>query len=142
MDAFKTWLAFLSAELIERCNIRLKQDCPGCQNNLLSPLLHYHAHFNLLDTLKKYTTMVSVEMDIQKLYNSFLMKFGLFELPEDEFLKLGQSFVRFSTADAIYYGNYITKENDHLLYGEVTIEVPNYTPAPIKVRGRKKKNIS
>ena len=142
MDAFKTWLAFLSAEIIERCNIRLKQECPGCESNLLSPLLHYHTHFNLLDTLKKYVPAVYIEMDIQKLFNSFLIKFGLFELPEEEFIKLGQSFVRFSSADAIYYGNYITKENDRLLYGEVTIEVPNYQPTPIKTKGRKKKAIS
>ena len=80
--------------------------------------------------------LVVLEMDIQKLYNDFLLKFGLFSLPEDEFVRLGQSFVRFSTPDAIYYGNYITKENDQLLYSES--HNPPYEPTPIKGKKQKK----
>ena len=136
MDSYKTWFAFLCVEVIERCAVTLQKNCPGCQSGLLSPLLHYHTHFNLLDTLKKCMPLVVLEMDIQKLYNDFLLKFGLFSLPEDEFIRLGQSFVRFSTPDAIYYGNYITKENDQLLYSES--HNPSYEPTPIKGKKQKK----
>ena len=142
MDMFSTWLAFLTKELIERCSLRLKQECAGCQNNLLSPILHFHNHFNLLELLKKYQSVCCLEMNIQKLYNNFIVRFGLFDIPQDEFIRLGQSFMRFSTPDAIYYGNYISKENDQILYGEVTVEAPVYVPTPIKGRGRKKKVIS
>ena len=137
MDSFRTWLAFLSAEIIQRCTTRLRQECPGCTAGLLSPLLHYHNHFNLHDAIEKYMPLIVLEMDLQQLYSEFSIKFGLFDLANDEFVKLGQNFVRFSTADAIYYGNYITKENDAALYAE-----PIYEPTPIKQTPRKKKIIS
>ncbi len=137
MDAFRTWLAFLSAEIIERCTTRLQQECPGCRDGLLAPLLHYHNHFNLHETMKKYMHIVVLEMDLQQLFSEFTLKFGLFNLDTAEFVKLGQNFVRFSTADAIYYGNYITKENDAVLYAQ-----PTYEPTPIKQKPRKKKPIS
>ena len=140
MDAFNTWFAFLCAELIDRCTARIKLECQGCKKGLLSPLLHYHSHFNLQETLKEKKQVVSLEMDIQKLYNSFLVKFGLFDLPEDEYIKIGQCFVRFSSADAIYYGNYITKDNEKLIY-EAPNE-PEYKPTPIIGVKRKKIAIS
>ena len=137
MDTFRTWLAFLAADIIKRCTTRQQQDCPGCRDGLLSPLLHYHNHFTLHDMMKKYMDIVTLEMDLQQLFGEFIIKFGLFDLPNDEYVKLGQNFVRFSTADAIYYGNYITKENDMALYAEQI-----YIPSPIKPKSRKKKPIS
>ena len=70
------------------------------------------------------------EFDIKSLFNSFIMKFGYFEISEDEFVQYGQSFVQFSTADAIYFGNYITAELDEALYAEPTYQVPVYEPSP------------
>ena len=140
MDSCKTWIAFLVTVIIERCVVHLKKDCPGCQNGVLSPLLHYHTHFTLLDTIKKYMQTIVNEMDMQSLYNSFLIKFGYFETTEEEFVKLGQSLVRFSTPDAIYYGNYITKENDHALYAEPTYEIQNYEPTPAKEKKSRKRS--
>ena len=137
MDTFRTWLAFLSADIIQRCTTRLQQECPACRDGLLSPLLHYHNHFSLHEMMNKYMHLVVLEMDLQQLFGEFTIKFGLFDLATDEFVKIGQSFVRFSTADAIYYGNYITKENDAALYAE-----PIYEPTPIKQKSRKKKLIS
>ena len=139
MDTYKTWLAFLSAEVIERCLERIKGECQGCKIGLKSPLLHQHNHFNLLEAMIAKMSETTIEMDIQKLYHSFLVKFGLFDLPEDEFVKMGQFFVRFSTPDALYYGNYITKENEMLIYDE---KVPEYEPTPIKETKRKRIVIS
>ena len=139
MDAHKTWFAFLSAEVIERCMTRIKDECQGCKIGLRSPLLHYHNHFSLHEAMKAKMPEIALQMDIQKIFNAFLIKIGLFDLPEDEFVKLGQCFVRFSTPDAIYYGNYITKENEHLLYDVVDVE---YEPTPIKAVKRQKTVIS
>ena len=79
-------------------------------------------------------------MDIQKLFHCFLIRFGFFDLPEEELVKIGQYFVRFSTPDAIYYGNYITKENEGGIYCDVA--EPEYVPTPIKATKRKAKVIS
>ena len=113
-----------------RCLDRVKENCEGCRISLLSPLLHQHTHFNLLEALKAKMPEISLQMDIQKLFHSFLIRFGFFDLPEEELVKIGQYFVRFSTPDAIYYGNYITKENECGIYCNVA--EPEYMPTPIK----------
>merc|ERR1712013_580283 len=76
---------------------------------------------------KKYSTVVGPELDIQQLFNSFIMKFGFFDAPEEEYIKTGQYFVKISSAEAIYYGDYITAEYDRALFGEVTYNVPTVT---------------
>ena len=133
MDAYKTWLAFLSAEIIERCTARIKEECPGCKEGLLSPILHRHTHFNLLETIRAKMPEISCELDVRKLYNSFLIRFGMFDLSEDELVMLGQSFLRFSTPDAIYFGNYITKDNEKLFYNNL-----EYEPTPVNATKRRK----
>ena len=127
MDSYQVWLAFLAVEIVDSCSLQLLKDCPGCQDGLLSPLLHYHNHFNLHDTIKKNMPVIVSQMNIQELFNKFLVKFGLFEVPEKEFLNIGQNFIQFSSPDAIYYGKYITKENDQILYTQ-TLQQPTHEP--------------
>ena len=82
-------------------------------------------------------------MDFQLLYNNFILKFGYFNISEEEFINSGESFVKFSTPDAIYYGNYFTQENDQALYSETPAYEPNspsYDPTPVK--GSAKRMIS
>ena len=57
------------------------------------------------------------------------MKFGFFDVPEEEYIKTGQYFVKISSAEALYYGDYITAEYDHALFGEITYNVPTYNPS-------------
>ena len=129
MDPYKAWLAFISSVIIQRCQEKLSKDCDACKAGLMAPILHFHNHYNLLDMMKKYTSIVTSEMDIENLFNLFIVKFGFFEAPEEEYVKTGQYFVKFSSVEAIYYGNYITKEHDHALYGEVNYDVPTYNPS-------------
>ena len=143
MDAYRTWFGYLSAQAIGLCGDRLTKDCAGCRNGILSPLLHQHTHFNLLETMKKYMHVIALEMDIQLMYNNFILKFGYFNISEEEFIKSGESFIKFSTPDAIYYGNYITQENDHALYSKTPAYEPN-SPSydPTLVKGSAKRMIS
>ena len=129
MDSYKAWLALLSSVIIQRCQEKLVEECDACKAGLMAPILHYHNHYNLLDTMKKYSTVVGPELDIQQLFNSFIVKFGFFDAPEEEYIKTGQYFVKISSAEAIYYGNYITAEYDRALFGEVTYNVPTYNPS-------------
>ena len=129
MDSYKAWLALLSSAIIERCHEKLIEDCDGCKAGLVAPILHFHNHYNLLDMMKKYSTTAGSEIDIKKLFNSFIVKFGFYEAPEEEYIKTGQYFLKFSSAEAIYYGNYITAEYDRPLFGEVAYDVPTYNPS-------------
>ena len=92
MDSYKAWLALLSSAFIERCHEKLIEDCDGCKVGLVAPILHFHNHYNLLDMMKKYSTTAGSEIDIKKLFNSFIVKFGFYEAPEEEYIKTGQYF--------------------------------------------------
>ena len=52
------------------------EECDACKAGLMAPILHFHNHYNLLDTMRKYSKVVALELDIQKLFNSFIVKFG------------------------------------------------------------------
>ena len=129
MDSYKAWLALLSSAIIQRCQEKLVEECDACKAGLMAPILHFHNHYNLLDTMKKYSTVAASELDIQQLFNSFIVKFGFYDVPEEEYIKTGQYFVKISSAEAIYYGDYITAEYDQALFGEITYNVPTYNPS-------------
>ena len=129
MDSYKAWLALLSSVIIQRCQEKLVEECDACKAGLMAPILHFHNHYNLLDTMRKYSKVVALELDIQKLFNSFIVKFGFFDVSEEEYIKTGQYFVKISSAEAIYYGDYITAEYYQALFGEVTYNVPTYNPS-------------
>ena len=84
MDEYKAWLAFLSSVIIQLCQEKLSNDCDACKAGLIAPILHFHNHYNLLDMMKKYTALVTPEMDIRKLFNLFIVKFGFFEASEED----------------------------------------------------------
>ena len=85
-------------------------------------------------------------MDIDKLYDRFIVQFGWFTLEREQYVTIGQSFVRFSTPDAIFYGKYITAANDFTLYGHVDSNKVSLNEElaekPIKVKRKKKSDIS
>jgi hypothetical protein len=74
------------------------------------------------------------------------------ELSTAEFIAIGQSFVRFSTPDAIFYGKYLSKDNDYAIYGgrlcdtspptSVVFDTSERDSKPIKSKRRKKSAIS
>ena len=138
MDCCKTWFAFLCADIIQRCIECCEQECPACTAGLLSPLLHYHNQSDLYVKLGRYYYRMVQEMDIADLFDKFILQFGWFSLNREEFIAIGQSFVRFSTPDAIFFGKYITRENDFALYGSINEKVEK----PIKPKKRKKTVIS
>jgi hypothetical protein len=77
-------------------------------------------------------------VDLSKLFDQFVIRFGLFTLDQDQFVNIGQSFINFSTPEAIFYGKYINYDNDQGLYGR--IESQEFPQNPIKGK-RKKKNV-
>ena len=133
---------------MERC----QHDCPACCDGFQSPLLHFHHQRNLHEKLNLYFYRIVPEMDIGELFNKFMIHFGWMELSKEEFISIGQSFVRFSTPDAIFYGKYLSKENDYAIYGSerrdtslhqgVILDTSQCDSKPIKTKRRKKNLIS
>ena len=152
MDCCKTWFAYLCAEIIDQCIERCQRDCPACRDGFQSPLLHFHLQRNLREKMDLYFHCIIPELDIADLFNKFIIHFGWMELSKDEFISIGQSFVRFSTPEALFYGKYLSKENDFAIYGTnlcqpspntaVVPDKPGCNNAPIKTKKRKKNVIS
>ena len=85
-------------------------------------------------------------MNLSSLFDRFVVQFGWFTLNREQFLSLGQAFVDFSTPDAIFYGKYITYENDFGIYGGVAEnDLIDKVAAPANEKGikgkRRKKNV-
>jgi hypothetical protein len=67
------------------------------------------------------------------LFDKFVVQFGWFSLEREQFLEIAEAFVKFSTPDAIFYGKYITFENDFAIYGataEYTDNIEYIIPSP------------
>ena len=138
------WLAFLSAQIVDRCIEHCTLNCPACRDGLLSPLLHRHNQLNLRGKIDLYFERVTQQMDMSSLFDQFIIRFGWFSLQRDEYVNIGENFIKLSTSDAIFFGNYITYENDTALYSiyEAEPESPKPERKSIKPKRRKKNPIS
>ena len=143
MDCNKIWFGFVSAEIIRQCIDMCNRDCVACTNGILSPLLHFHNELNLSEKMGRY--IGRVELNLSMLFDLFTIQFGWFTLDRDQFLNDAQAFIDFSTPDAIFYGKYITYENDFGIYGDMGEDIlANKVAAPTKEKSikakRQKKN--
>ena len=141
MEYNKAWFAFISAEIIRQCIDVCASECLACRNGVFSPLLHHHNELNLREKLEHY--LDRVELNLFTLFDRFVVRFGWFTLDRDQLMCHAQAFADFSTPDAIFYGKYITYENDFALYGDcsidkVEIDVPSVKEKPIKAKRQKK----
>ena len=134
MATFDLWLGFLAAEIILRCVERNLQSCPGCRDGIFSPILHLHYSLNLNQIIKKYMKPVITCIDIDSIFQIYLDKFGS-EIEGDELIALGKHFMKALTPDALYYGNYVTVDNDFDIHNKIDDKqciAPTYEPTPIK----------
>ena len=133
MDCTKTWFGFLAAEIIKQCIELCDQECPACKDRILSPLLHYLNELNLREKMDKYINKTTT--DLPKLFDAFVIRFGMFSIDRDQFVNLGQAFIGFSTPEAIFFGKYINYENDQALYGNIE----PLEPVENSTKGKRKK---
>ena len=116
MDALNTWLGYIVSEIINTCiNINL-QNCPGCRDGMISPLLHFHTSLSLKDIIETYFSTALTCINIDVLYKNFCSKMNIGDcVNSKELLSLGHSFLRTVNEKAVYYGDYITTENDKIV---------------------------
>ena len=136
MATFETWLGFLAAEILLRCVERNLQSCPGCRDGKFSPILHLHYSLNLNQTLKKYMSITITTIDVDQMFQVYIDKFGP-QLDGDELIIMGKHFMKTLTPDALYYGNYVTTDNDFVIHN---VSGPPQAPtSPIKPKKTKRK---
>ena len=130
------WLGFIAAEIILRCVEKNLQSCAGCRDGIFSPVLHMHYSLTLHQIIRKFMDATIASIDIDKIFQAYLDKFGP-EIDGDELILLGKHFMQTLTPDALYYGNYVTANNDFAIHNKLETTSaapidPIYEPTPIK----------
>lgn len=125
----RTWLGYVTAEIVYRCMTLCDEECLACRNGVISPLLHFHNELNLKDKISRYLHRVNINLD--DLFDKFILQFGWFALNRTQYIQLADIFLSVSTPEAIVYGKYITHQNDFAIYGQhessTATDVADYT---------------
>ena len=69
-----------------------------------------------MDKIRRYLGRVVI--DLEYLFDQFILQFGWFALNRRDYIQLAEIFLNVSTPEAIMYGKYITHQNDHAIYGQ------------------------
>ena len=114
---YPTWFGFIAEQFMRECVNRSIQNCPGCKANLSSNLLHLHHQQSLLDVMRHYCDEVRGLLlnTITKFYDSIQSN-----LPHSDdkkkdklvYLLNARSFLISCNAETIYWGRYVTQEED------------------------------
>ena len=112
----RTWLGYVTAEVVYQCMTLCNDECLACKNGVISPLLHFHNELNLKDKIHRYLGRVDINLD--SLFDQFILRFGWFALNRVQYIQLADIFLSVSTPEAIIYGKYITHQNDLAIYGQ------------------------
>ena len=112
-----SWLAFLVENIVRKSLESNEKECNGCRDGIKCAILHLHHQLSLLDKIKIYFECIRAEMlkEIHIYYASFEQKLPHSEdLTRDRniYTSVARSFLITCTAETIYYGRYITEEND------------------------------
>jgi len=125
----RTWLGYVTAEVVYQCISLCDEECLACKNGVISPLLHYHNELNLKDKIQRYLGRVNINLD--SLFDQFILRFGWFALNRTQYIQLADIFLSVSTPEAMVYGKYITHQNDYAIHGQqassTATDVADYT---------------
>ena len=115
-----SWVAFLSEHIVQQSLKISKDNCPGCKDDMQSPLLHLHEQQSLLEKLRTSFDQVRgiVLFGIDIYYTKFESK-----LPHSSdktkdkliYCNLARTFLLTATPDSLYFGRYLSAENDSFI---------------------------
>lgn len=142
----RTWLGYITAEVVHKCITLCAEECLACTNRITCPLLHFHNELTLKDKIQRY--LARVVIDLEQLFDQFILQFGWFALNRQQYIQLAEIFLNVSTPEAIMYGKYITHQNQGAIYGLPDVVAPSvsvYTETetnsvPIQKKSSKRKS--
>ena len=111
------WIGFLTEKFVRKAVEMCLNRCRGCQDKMHSALLHLHHQLSLLEKLRSYFEEVRGTLlpTIDVLYQEFQDKLPHSDdLEKDRkiYINNGRFFLISATADALYFGRYLTEMND------------------------------
>ena len=113
--------AFLAEQIARECINLTSQNCSACKENLRSPLLHYHCHLNLLESLRQYFEEVRANLlaNLSKFYNCIESKLPHSpDKKKDQMLYIlnAQAFLSSCNPETIYWGRYVSRDDDGYIF--------------------------
>ena len=112
-----SWIAFLCEHIVQQSLKLSKDNCPGCREDMQSAILHLHEQQSLLEKIRNSFDQVRgiVLLDIDTYYSKFEAK-----LPHSNdkkkdkiiYCNLARTFLLTTTPDSLYFGRYLSAEND------------------------------
>ena len=112
------WLGILCDRLVKNAKTISEKECPGHKFN--SPLLHLCQQLSLYEKLAKYFEPAKGDLfkNLEREYTEIEDIVPHSENPEEDkkyYLEFGRNFLLSVTPDAVYFGRYVSEENDHVI---------------------------
>ena len=119
------WKSFIVACFVKRTLELAIEECTGCQDSRLSPLLHVHQTTGLLKKLIIFFDRIKTELcsNIEQLLSQYQHRFNICDF-ELEYTEVALIFLKNLTPNTLYYGRYITIDNDLNIYGDAQVNAP------------------
>ena len=115
----EVWKSFIVANFIKRTLEVAIEECKGCQDSKLSPLLHAHQTTGLLTKLEIFFEQIRIELcdTIENVYIHYQNKFeASTSIPTIaqcfEHINEGLTFLKNINPNSLYYGRYIAIDDD------------------------------
>ena len=113
----EVWIGFLCKQLVRQVVQMSILKCPGCEDKLISPLLHLHQQQSLLTKMKCHFEEVRGPMltSIDSYYeqvSDLLPHSQNLEKDRVIYINTGRMWLLVATTEAVYYGRYVTDMND------------------------------
>ena len=129
------WIGLLTELIVQRSIETCQLRCPGCIDNLKSPLLHFHNQMDLLQKIKRYYEEIRGFLlpTIDLLYDDVSHKLPHSDdLVKDKELYIynAQFFLSISSPESIYYGRYLNEHNDCIINELITNKKKRKTIEP------------
>ena len=116
----EAWVAFLSENIV-RQSIKISKDkCPGCKDDMQSPILHLHEQQSLIDKIRNAFEYVRgvILLNIDSYYKQFESKLPCSDDKKKDkiiYCNLARTFLLTATPDSLYFGRYLSVENDSFI---------------------------
>ena len=107
------WIAYIVDNLLKECLIESKDNCLGCKDDKMSPILHLHLQLGLKDILEFYLHAATIKVDalLVDLLTKFAVQLNikLNEMEKACYISHGRMFLKACTPSSTYYGNYVNE---------------------------------
>ena len=127
-SSFLKWHSYLVAMFVEQTLKMGFKRCKGCEENRLSPIAHAHITTSLIEKIRHFfTTIQSVlcEDIVELAYLArFIPQTKVKDFTDEELISEGLRFLKQLTPHEIYYGAYISKEDEVGFYDK-DFTIPN-----------------